>query len=325
MKIIIFMAILMVASVSAIEYSDDFNYGGIGNGYDYSPWVCNTGSCTENAGYIWGEGGYSQNLTDTEGMDFSNGFEVRMNFSAFNYVNTNYNILMFTNDASSWAVGDYVYVGLNIDVGDTYTNDDLTIGCAGACSCSNPVNLVASEANSYSGVVTYDAVTGNLTYVRSDANSVSTIVSGCDITTDYVVLFARSGDSSFNDFWMSDLAAACVPNWSCSSLGACNSSDVRPCLAVSDSNTCGDPFGGSLSSYDVACSYVAPSSPSSTSASRRGEVMYCDSTTNMCYTSLQEAQGGTAFASVPAGTTKNPFTAFFDWLTNLFDNGQNWP
>jgi hypothetical protein len=49
----------------------------------------------------------------------------------------------------------------------------------------------------------------------------------------------------------------CVPSWSCSAFGSCAPNNVSACLNVSDANLCGDPFNGTLSTYDnTSCGYV---------------------------------------------------------------------
>lgn len=81
-----------------------------------------------------------------------------------------------------------------------------------------------------------------------------------------------------NDTYYSDGATTfylfeeCVPNWSCSSFGACNVSNVLPCTAVVDGNACGESFMGNLSDYDDSCVYVAPSEPTDTTAVSLGFV-----------------------------------------------------
>jgi hypothetical protein len=47
----------------------------------------------------------------------------------------------------------------------------------------------------------------------------------------------------------------CVPAWTCSDYGACNSSDLKPCLNVTDTHSCGYPFTFNLSNYSTSCIY----------------------------------------------------------------------
>ena len=54
----------------------------------------------------------------------------------------------------------------------------------------------------------------------------------------------------------------CSPSWSCSAYGNCSSNNQTACLNVSDSNLCGDIFGGDLGDYNGTCSYTPPCTPS---------------------------------------------------------------
>lgn len=51
--------------------------------------------------------------------------------------------------------------------------------------------------------------------------------------------------------------ALCTPSWSCSAYDTCNSSNILPCLNVTDTNSCGSAFGGSLNTYDGSCTFYA--------------------------------------------------------------------
>jgi hypothetical protein len=50
----------------------------------------------------------------------------------------------------------------------------------------------------------------------------------------------------------------CWANWSCSAYDACNSSNILPCTAVTDANSCNQTFSGQLNSYDGNCTFNPP-------------------------------------------------------------------
>jgi hypothetical protein len=51
----------------------------------------------------------------------------------------------------------------------------------------------------------------------------------------------------------------CTPDWICSGYGACNSSDLQPCNAVTDLNTCGESYTGDYSEFTPqACDFCTP-------------------------------------------------------------------
>lgn len=45
----------------------------------------------------------------------------------------------------------------------------------------------------------------------------------------------------------------CIASWSCTDFGICDSGHDMSCLAVTDANSCGTSFTGSLSTYDEVC------------------------------------------------------------------------
>jgi len=47
----------------------------------------------------------------------------------------------------------------------------------------------------------------------------------------------------------------CSPDWFCSSYASCNIYNVSACLGVTDLNTCGQTFNGTLSTYNTVCVY----------------------------------------------------------------------
>jgi hypothetical protein len=51
----------------------------------------------------------------------------------------------------------------------------------------------------------------------------------------------------------------CTPNWTCSGYGTCNSSDLQPCNAVTDLNTCNESYIGDYSEFTPqACDFCTP-------------------------------------------------------------------
>jgi hypothetical protein len=64
-----------------------------------------------------------------------------------------------------------------------------------------------------------------------------------------------AGNLLNGSFWIN---LTCAPSWACSSYGSCNSSDIAPCISVTD-GFCSDTYMGDLSIYDNNSCSCAPS------------------------------------------------------------------
>jgi hypothetical protein len=49
----------------------------------------------------------------------------------------------------------------------------------------------------------------------------------------------------------------CAPDWICSLYGECNTSDLQPCLDVTDQNACGASYTGDYSEFTLSCNYCS--------------------------------------------------------------------
>ena len=108
----------------------------------------------------------------------------------------------------------------------------------------------------------------------------------------------------------------CSPNWSCSSLDACSISNNRACLAVTDANSCGQSFGGNLSTYDVSCTYVPPAAAASSGAGVVYNVQPQTAQKPNASESVQSSDVPTV--SADTSTLGNLWNKFWTWLSGLF-------
>jgi hypothetical protein len=330
---VLLMALIAMQCVSALTFYDDFsNDNYTSEGWFGINWVgVPNGGTQEVNGYLTSlQGGNGaviyQNFSERN-MTFDRDFMIDLNFTkGFPNSLPPPDIWMVFHDGDTYfATTNYIQIEL---AGDVAGNVDLQMMCGGACSCA-AVSAAGGtyDGRDYEGHLTYDKTTGLLNFTRTDVGGlnevfVNSTISGCDISQFKTGFYYRQGQapltrtSKVYDFRLE----TCDNNWACSSLGACNGYYNRPCAAVTDLNNCGNPFLGNVSDYDVAC---PPSG--TTSASHRGEVMYCDPRTEICYKSIEEAQGNAPFAAVPAGSAQNPLSAFFAWLGSLFARGTTWP
>lgn len=92
----------------------------------------------------------------------------------------------------------------------------------------------------------------------------------CNSTNDTNSCYATTGlvsdqySGTYTEF-NTTLCDYCLPNWSCSLFGACNISNLKPCLSTADNNVCysltglpSDQFNESLSAYEGVCVYTPP-------------------------------------------------------------------
>lgn len=123
----------------------------------------------------------------------------------------------------------------------------------------NSTSSTSDNFNTFNNTITFGKNGGSTGYARAASGGFdefkfwNTSLSSTDITDDY-----NGGTGTNCSFY----DALCLPSWSCGSFGACNISNVSACLNVTDGNSCGVEFNGSLSDYDENCSYVQPWSAS---------------------------------------------------------------
>lgn len=98
-------------------------------------------------------------------------------------------------------------------------------------------NVSGSNKTSTEGNVTLYNLTYNVTQqFRACANDTNNNV-GC------------------SDWLYFTLDYGCTPSWSCSVYGNCNTTGLKPCINVTDSNSCGVGFSGLLNDYQISCIY----------------------------------------------------------------------
>jgi hypothetical protein len=246
--------------VSAATFTDSFDVAGDGN------WSLDT---TFNEDLIEGSIGPNiatgasiyQNFSATEGMSFTDSISITADLYTLAGSNVHYNVISFIQEGAWNSQVNGVFLWPTYDIDDNYNNHEMRIACLGSCSCTL-VDYPTEDVNDgfYSVSIDINLTTGNVTMVRNDSKTLSTIVTGCDFQNFYTNLFFRSSYdvTEFWDFSITD-NAACVPNWTCSGYGSCNSSNLQVCNAVTDQNVCGGVYGGDYSEFSSqACIYLEP-------------------------------------------------------------------
>lgn len=104
------------------------------------------------------------------------------------------------------------------------------------------------------------------------------------INTTYSLTASSANGSQTNNLTIIVLQLP-TPAYSCGYFGSCNSSNILPCLNVTDANNTGIPYNGSISDFDNSCVYIPP-------------------TNNTGYN--------------PTYTTSDPVKAIFDFVIGLF-------
>lgn len=107
----------------------------------------------------------------------------------------------------------------------------------------------------------------NLTFIRniSGVSGVSTsyIINYTDAFGPYIIgIYATDTDMLTSGIYYSNefnITQPCISNFTCIDYGVCSIFNITSCHSVSDI-TCGVPFGGNLTSYDLSCVYTPPPS-----------------------------------------------------------------
>jgi hypothetical protein len=310
MKWIIFiLLILMVSSVNALIFKDDFTSN------PFPAWHKNglTANFTwDGISSVTGVGRSYQNIT---GFDQRSNYTIKLNVT-FTAISQQVSVAL-----GKFGVNDNYELLFNL--GSTQSQ----IKCIGTICKLNGTQASVNFPSPASGA----GIGTHLFRVQQSGNNVLIYADGILKGNTTIQYFNTTYEGM--GLWVNQLGESvdsielnqCFPNWSCVAYAACLPNNTQQCNQAIDTNICGESYTGNYSEFlPQSCVYTATGG--STSASHRGEVMYCDPQTNLCYKTLEEAQGKTAFAVVPAGSTSNPFAAFFSWLQGIFGmEGQPWP
>jgi hypothetical protein len=250
------MILITVNSSLAATFFDDFNNGNLSS----EGWTT-IGTVIEENGSVHtddysGDDLIYQNLSVTYGINFNQGFQVILNLTTL--PNDNYQFPIFGMfNGNSWLNGDYVLFEPAVDLLDSTTNDDLRIECGGTCSCTPTALYDNTESANYIVNMSYDMLTGNATIIRDDGYNISTIVTGCDVSTLQPLLFFRAAYVWYNSFEFTGFTnVTCTPNWSCSAYAACLPNSTQYCNVAVDNNSCGGSYTGNYSEFlPQACVY----------------------------------------------------------------------
>jgi hypothetical protein len=166
---------------------------------------------------------------------------------------------LFVTDADSYASQtNYVRFGLNYEYyGGGY--DDIFIICGGSCNCTfNVTDGSFAESGYYVIQIYYSADTGKIELYRNDSAYVSTYLNGCDISNWNVTIYQQR--EPICQIYNFELSAGdypvCTPDWYCSQYTGCLPNGTMLCDVVTDNNSCGSPFSGSLNDFPAqSCTY----------------------------------------------------------------------
>ena len=118
----------------------------------------------------------------------------------------------------------------------------------------------------------------DLTFAGIKLNENKNFRNSCDNISEikfnpYVVITNAVETISF-DSVIVEYENQCIPNWSCSGYGVCNSSDLQPCNSTIDNNVCNESYAGDYSEFSpLVCDYCTPNWQSEYTACQTNDSM----------------------------------------------------